>query len=131
MKNIIRYAIFLLTASIAFAQGNSKLARDLASLDPGTKVDVIVQFHRAPSEADFDKVRGQSGELKKGLPAVKGGLFSVPAAALKGLANNPAIKFISPDRQVGAALDYANPTVGGYFEGRCSACGASGAAETD
>ncbi len=72
MKNIIRYAIFLLTASIAFAQGNSKLARDLDGFHPGEKVDVIVQFHQAPTEKDFHKVRGQSGELKKCLHAVKG-----------------------------------------------------------
>ena len=38
-------------------------------------MDVIVQFHGAPSQADFDKVRGKGGKLKKGLSAVKGGLF--------------------------------------------------------
>ena len=111
MKPIIQFAICLLTASITFAQGNSKLARDLDGLHPGEKVDVIVQFHQVPSEADFDTVRRKGGNLKKGLPAVKGGVFSVPAAALKGLANNPAIKFISPDRNVNAALDYSQPTV--------------------
>ena len=111
MKNVIRYAIFLLTASIMFAQGNSKLASDLQNLDPGATVDVIVQFHQAPSQADFDNVRGQGGELKNGLPVIQGGLFSVPAAALQGLANNPAIRFISPDRDVNAALDYSQPTV--------------------
>ncbi len=51
MKNIIRYAIFLLTASITFAQGNSKLARDLDGFHPGEKVDVIVQFQTVRSSA--------------------------------------------------------------------------------
>ena len=36
----------------------------------------------------------------------------MPAAALKGLAKNPAIRFISPDRQVHAALDHARPAIG-------------------
>ena len=89
MKNIIRYAIFLLTASIAFAQGNSKLARDLEGLHPGAKVDVIVQFNHAPDNDDFGVVKARGGKFKKGVPLVKGGLFSVPAAALKGLAKNP------------------------------------------
>ena len=112
MKHFIRYAIFLLTASIAFAQGNSKLARDLEGLHPGAKVDVIVQFNHAPDNDDFGVVKARGGKFKKGVPLVKGGLFSVPAAALKGLAKNPAIRFISPDREVNAALDYARPAIG-------------------
>ena len=112
MKNIIRYAIFLLTASIALAQGNSKIAQDLQQIDPKEKVDVIVQFVQPPGQSDFDAVRGHGGQFKKELPAIHGALFSMPARALRALENNPVIEYVSPDRELNATLDYANPTVG-------------------
>ena len=77
----------------------------------GEKVDVIIQFNEAPGQSHFNSVN--SGELKRRLPAIDGAVFSMPVKALKGLAHNPRIKFISPDREVFASLDYAVPAVGG------------------
>ena len=111
MQAFMRFAIFLLAASLVFA-GSPKISKDLEGLEPGTFVDVIVQFEKAPSEADFGAVRGRGATEKKRLPLIKSGVFSLPVAALAGVANNPAISFISPDRPVQASLDYAVETLG-------------------
>ena len=114
MQAFLRFATFLLAASLAFA-GSPKISKDLEGLEPGTfvdVVDVIVQFEKAPSEADFGAVRGRGATEKKRLPLIKSGVFSLPVAALAGVANNPAISYISPDRPVQASLDYAVETLG-------------------
>ncbi len=105
-RTISRLAVFIL--SVGLCLGAPKLAKDLPA--KGTeKVDVIIQFVDAPGAGDFASVRGQ---LKRNLPAVNGALFSMPVKALKGLANNPRIQYVSPDRKVGATLDDAAPTIG-------------------
>ena len=102
----------MLTTAFALAQPHTKIAPDLHDIDPKEKVDVIVQFDGHPGEEHFDAVRSQGGELKAKLPIIDGALFSMPARALKALENNPVISYVSPDREVNAALDYAQPTVG-------------------
>ena len=107
---ILKLGLFITASAVAFGQPAGRLAPDLP--DNGREnVDVIIQFNEAPGQRDFDSVNG--GELKRKLPAIDGALFSMPAKALKGLANNPRIKYVSPDRNVFATLDYAAPTVGG------------------
>ena len=118
MQAFLRFIIFLLAASLAFA-GSPKISKDLEGLEPGAFVDVIVQFKKAPSEADFGAVRGRGATEKKRLPLIKSGVFSLPVAALAGVANNPAISYISPDRPVTASLDYAVETLGADLALQC------------
>src|SRR5215510_3863898 len=88
-----------------------KLSPDLANVDPQATVRVIVQFATPPTAQDRQRVLQLGGDLEADLDLVNAGLYSVPAVALKGLANNPNVVYISPDREVTATLDYANPTV--------------------
>jgi subtilisin family serine protease len=65
-----------------------------------------------PGDQQHASIRQRGGLLKANLDLVQASVYSMPAAALEALANNPAIVYISPDRDVAPALDYANPTVG-------------------
>lgn len=103
--------LFILTAGFALAD-SSKVSRDLAGKAPGAVVDVIVQFRNAPTEQQHKKVKDKGGNLKSRLDAVKGALYSLPAAAINDLAADPDVVYISPDRELRGALDYANSTVG-------------------
>ncbi len=110
MRNtILKLALFITASAVAFGQPQSRLAPDLPD-QGGEKVDVIIQFNEAPGQSHFNSIN--SGELKRKLPAIDGAVFSMPVKALQGLAHNPRIKYVSPDRDVNAALDYAHPTVG-------------------
>lgn len=90
----------------------AKLSNDLQRLPPGSSVDVIVQFTAPPSANDFAAIAAAGGNLKKRFPNIRGGLFTVPAAALHGIAANPRIFYISPDRKLSGSLEFAEPTVG-------------------
>lgn len=104
MKNLLRIAVLILTASCAFAR-HPKIALDLDGVDRTSKVDVIIQFKHAPTEAQHQKVRNQGGMLRAPFELLKGALYSVPASALERLANDPEVVYISPDRKVGGMLD--------------------------
>jgi serine protease AprX len=92
------------------AGSNPKIAEDLHGLNSGSdkKVDVIIQFNHVPTAADHENVRANGGVFKKDLHVVKGALYTVPVNALQGLANNPNIVYISPDRTVGKSLDHVD-----------------------
>jgi serine protease AprX len=92
------------------AGSNPKIAKDLHGLNSGStkKVDVIIQFNHVPTAADHQNVRANGGVFKKDLHVVKGALYTVPVNALQGLANNPNIVYISPDRTVGKSLDHVD-----------------------
>ncbi len=114
---LLALVLFLfLPFSLAFgnngngAGSNPKIAEDLHGLNSGSKrkVDVIIQFNRVPTAADHENVRANGGVFKKDLHVVKGALYTVPVNALQGLANNPNIVYISPDRTVGKSLDHVD-----------------------
>ena len=109
----MRRSLMLLTlslmASLAWA-GSPKLATDLPDQGGVDRVDVIVQFTHPVTGDDLNGLRGV-GTLKAELPLINAALVSVPAPALKGLANNPRIKFVSPDRGLSGAMDFTAAAV--------------------
>ena len=74
-------------------------------------VRVIVQFKQTPGERHFAKVQGRGGRLSMRLGLVRGGAFSLPAAALKELADDPEVAYISPDRRISGVLDNTTAAV--------------------
>jgi serine protease AprX len=101
----------LLMPVMCFGAGSPRLAPDL-TVDGQEVVDVIVQFTAPSSEAHLRKMGNFGGRLIHEFPSIHGAKYNVPAAALKALGDDPDIFYISPDREVTASLDYANPTVG-------------------
>src|SRR6266436_4995827 len=97
---------FLISALLCFGS-SPKVAPDLVDVDPHSIVSVIVQFAGPPDDV---QIRRLGGVHVANLDPIPAHLYTVPARALDALANNPNVVYISPDRQVEATLDYANPT---------------------
>src|SRR3954452_3087115 len=91
---------------------SEKLSRDLEDVTSPSVVNVIVQFAAPPGHSQHDKVARFGGILRAELGAIKAAAYSLPAASLNRLANEPDVLYISPDREVSAALDYVSATVG-------------------
>src|SRR5215831_11158756 len=109
-------ATLVLLVLPALCSGRSaKLAQDLDDVDPHSMVNVIIQFGAPLTEAQHQKVGALGGLLGAEFDVIQGAAYSLPAAALNALANDPAVVYISPDREVTATLDYANPTTGADY----------------
>ena len=104
-------SVALLLPFICFGDP-SKVAPDLANADPHSVLSVIVQFNLPPSGQDIGSINQLGGQEQADLPLIQGKLFSIPAAALNGIAHNPNVAYISPDRVVSGMLDYANGAIG-------------------
>ena len=104
-------ATSLVIAAATFA-AHPKIARDLDDTKSGANVDVIIQYKSSASAKAVESIKGKGGIEKGRFTAAAGGLYTIPSAKLKELADDPSIDYISPDRALGRALDYAAPTVG-------------------
>src|SRR4029077_1683192 len=80
-----------------------KISPDLKRVKPETSVDVIVQFHQPPTEADL---LGENVNKKAELPLVKAELLRVKGANLSSLASHGNVAYISPNRGVKGTLDH-------------------------
>src|SRR5262245_53313401 len=96
-------ALGLLPATTLMATG--KLSADLARIEAGGVVDVIVQFKDPPSGADHAAIAMSGGRLKKTFPHLRGSLHTVPVGALNDILTNPNVVYISPDRKLSGALE--------------------------
>lgn len=106
---LLTFAAFLLASGTAFSDGK-KLAKELQNGQEGKtgKVDVIIQFCSQPTDSFHSKVSASGGKLKHKFDFIKSAHYSVPAAALGDLSNDPNICYISSDRSVGKSLDHVD-----------------------
>ena len=108
--------LFIAATAFAYAGHHPKIAADLEGRDPGSVVDVIIQYKQGAQQKHVDAVSRKGGFHKGNLDIVKGSVFSVPATALEELANDPDVEFISPDRRLRGTgsilpIDYFRETV--------------------
>src|SRR5689334_20269545 len=106
-------AVAILIPATAYGKKPEKLSRDLDTSNPEALVDVIVQFTSTPTENQHNKVRSRGGNLKTDLSdIIRGSHYTIPAARLGDLSDDPEVAYISPDRKVHGSLDFANPAIG-------------------
>jgi serine protease AprX len=105
-------AIFALLVPFLSYGRSPKLAQDLDVNDAQAEIDVIVQFAAPPGPEQQDKVNHRGGKFKADLHLINAAAYTIPASALADLADDPDVVYISPDREVGAMLDFAEPTIG-------------------
>ena len=114
MKTSKIVTVLLLGSTLVFAR-NPKIAKDLEATDPSANVDVIVQFRHKPNAVHHALVSQRGGRRRANLDLINASAYSLPAAAIEDLANDPEVAYISPDRPVsamgGLALDYKLPAV--------------------
>jgi serine protease AprX len=108
-----RLAAIALLVLCGMCYGRSpKVAPDLTS-DTGGPVDVIVQFSSRSFEDQKDRMKRKGGRLKGEFRSLDTAVFEVDEATAASLADDPEVLYVSPDRPVYGALDYANPATGG------------------
>ncbi len=99
---------------------NEKLSPELRRQTTLGSVDVIVQFHSRLSIRHHQMMASRGGRLENELRVVNAATYTVPASALKLLANDPDVAYISPNRPLKAmgtatattnTLDYHTDTV--------------------
>jgi hypothetical protein len=99
-----------------------KLAPDLANLDPNDSIDVIIQLEDTPTPRPgaprparplaLGGVSLAAQRPVRDLALINGLAARLPAAALASLAQDPRVKYISPDREVVPTMQNAYITVG-------------------
>src|SRR5712692_8851199 len=82
-----------------------KLSPDLEGIDPNANINVIVQFKGGPNEENLDLVRAQGGNHIASLHLINAATFTLQGRALKALAAQDQIAYITPDRRVTGSLD--------------------------
>ncbi len=108
LRQIVVLVALITAASLCYAQ-RPKLSPDLESRDPEALVNVIVQYNQPPRQSHIDAVVRQGGRHLRTLNVVNGAVFSIAAKSLADLANDPDVKYISPDRTVNASSSQSTP----------------------
>ena len=106
------FATTLVLGAVATVWGkDEKLAPEFLQNSVRGNVDVIVRYKSAPLEKQHAKVAKGGGALKSKFDLIQSGHYSVPAAMLEELANDPDVEFVSPDRTVRGTLDLSMAAV--------------------
>jgi serine protease AprX len=108
-SNLFIFAI--LAFSSVVSANAAKLSPELQQVDANAVVPVIVQFFHQPVDSDHQRLSGRGASLRTKLGSVMGGAYRVPAYALQDLAQDPNVKYISPDRPISAKLDYSTAAI--------------------
>src|SRR2546425_1042793 len=104
--------LLLLTASWSAAQ-SSKMSKDLQAVPSGTTVNVVVQYYNPPTTTDVNAAKGVGARNGKAFGVVKGFRSAMcPGIVPSLISKDSNIKYISLDRPLKGALNYAVPTVG-------------------
>ncbi len=108
MHRFVRAALLALAGSLAFA--GPKIASDMPASTPDGMVEVIVQYHPVAGRNIANELAGvgQVHRSFRGIPAVH---MTVALSELAGLAANPSVAYISPNRKTVGFLDITTQTV--------------------
>lgn len=121
-RTFLTMCALILSASLAFAgphNSHNKMSKDLQAKNSAGLVNVIVQFNQVPTARHHQKVLNRGGKLNRVLGRFKGAAYRMPASMVADLANDPEVRYISPDRPVhgasagsaSAVLDYHNESI--------------------
>ena len=110
ISTALRNIVLLQIISIALSAGPSKIAPDLAKMQPASKVDVIIQWSTPPGQTQHNQVIELGGILKHSFSKINAAAYTIPPNALDALSQNPEIIYISLDRS-----ERANATWGSYL----------------
>src|SRR5579884_328022 len=105
----MRWPLIVVSLAVsAFAASPvSKVARELQDIPDEHGTEVIVQFREGAAERLHQKIESRGGALRRHLSLINAGHYSLPASAIRDLASDPDVAFISPDRTVSGSLEYA------------------------
>jgi serine protease AprX len=87
------------------APGNRKLSAEMTIADALTPVRVVVQWNSAADDTKDRKVLSRGGTVHYRFKSLPAGVYTLTGAAVRDLANDPDVSYISPDRAVSPKLD--------------------------
>lgn len=94
----------------------NKFSSEIQSLSPGQPARVIVQFNTSDVATHKLLIEGHGGHHHRGFASSKSSLGTLTRDQLTSLANDPAVRYISPDRPLQSTavggLDYAREASG-------------------
>jgi len=106
------FILCVLTASMASGQ-SSKISKDLANLPSNASLDVVIQYYSTPTSSDVNAATSAGASNGKHLGLGKSYKWTMSQGSVQNLiANDPNIKYVSPDRLVYGTMNYAVPAVG-------------------
>ncbi len=93
---------------------SARISPDLAAImaNKSGAMRVIVQYKNAPATKQFSKASLRGAKLNSSLSLIRGGAFTMSAAAIRALANDSDVAFISPDRTLKGMDDLTDSAVG-------------------
>jgi serine protease AprX len=110
-KHMAFWIVILTMASLAFGQ-SPKISPDLQKLSPNANVNVIVQYNTSPSNRELNSANAAGAANGKALGLANAYLWTMSPAKLQNLLNqDPNVKYVSPDRPLRGAMNYADPAV--------------------
>ena len=103
--------LILTITKLAFGQ-SGKISPDLQALPSGTAVDVIVQYHGQPNSSELNSAASLGASNGKALDLVGSYRWKIaPGMVQKLISQDANIKYVSPDRPLKGALNFAVPAV--------------------
>ena len=110
-KHVAFWIATLTMASLAFGQ-SPKISPDLQALNPNTNVSVIVQYSTPPSGRELNAANAATAANGKALGLANAYVWTTSPAKIQNLLNqDPNVKYVSPDRPLRGAMNYADPAV--------------------
>jgi len=110
-KHVAFWIATLTMASLAFGQ-SPKISPDLQALNPNTNVNVIVQYSTPPSGRELNAANAATAANGKALGLANAYVWTTSPAKIQNLLNqDPNVKYVSPDRPLRGAMNYADPAV--------------------
>ena len=103
MKKVL--LVVLAAGLAASAAPPSKLSQEMATADPQAMVRVVVRWASAPDDSKDRKVLSRGGMVHYRFRAVPMGVYTLSGSAVRDLANDPDVAYISVDRPIFPKLD--------------------------
>lgn len=106
-KLTIRFGLlFTLLCSAALAD-RGKVAEDLKDFNDEDEAEVIIQFINPPTAKELAGL----GKYKRDLAAGRAVVVELKSRIAKRLEDNPNVRFVSPNRKVTGAMEFASPAI--------------------
>jgi subtilisin family serine protease len=83
-----------------FTSDDDAIARPHVDKDTQSKVPVIIGFKDTPSQADKNKIRGHSGDIKHSYTIINAIAAKLPEQAIDKIKKNPRVAYVEMDGEV-------------------------------
>lgn len=110
-KSVLLALASFVATSTSLTADDKKLAAELRKKTGTTQVQVVVQYVNPVTTNDKDQIVRHGGKTNGDLSVIKGLVVSLPVSQLADLSNDPAVRYISPDRPLSGQLTNSAPAV--------------------